>query len=435
LVGTGSSFGSDPARAIPAGRVARGRVRLPGSKSASHRHLNLALLAQRPVALDGLLAADDIGHFLTALEQMGWLVEKEGSSTRLAPPVHPAAGGTVYAGNAGTLCRFLTATLAAVPGRWILDGAPRLRERPLGPLVSALRDLGARIRYRGHSGFPPLEIEGGELVGGRVALDAGSSSQYLSALLMAALVARRPTEIAVEALTSAPYVGLTLRAIDRWGGSAAFDGSTATIRPGIAAPERVAVPADDSAAAYPAAAAVLTGGDVELLGLDPESGHGDRRMMEILERMGGEVSWSASGGLRVRGTGAPLQAVDQDMGDVPDQVPTLAALAPFARGTTRIRNVGHLRIKESDRLAAMAAELARLGATVEELEDGLVVRGTWADAPPPSEPVTVATWDDHRIAMSLALVGLRRPGVTVADPGVVDKSYPGFWCDFEDLLS
>lgn len=431
---TGSSSASEDPRRVPAGRVARGRVRLPGSKSASHRHLNLALLAGSPVTLDGLLAAEDIEHFLAALAGMGWRRETAAAGgLRLEPPSRPPAGGEIFAGNAGTLCRFLTATLAALPGRWTLDGTARLRERPVGPLVSALGRLGARIRYRGRTGFPPLEIEGGTLVGGRTRLDAGASSQFLSAIVMAGLVAPAPTTVEVESLTSAPYVGLTLRAVEAWGGTVSFDGERAAIRPGLTPPSRVAVPADDSAAAYPAAAAVLTGGDVVLEGLARDSGHGDRRLMEILHRMGGEAAWEGEA-LRVRGSGGPLAAVDEDMSDIPDQVPTVAALAPFAAGVTRIRDVGHLRIKESDRLAAMARELGRLGAVVEELEDGLVIEGTWADAAPPTDPVTVATWDDHRIAMSLALVGLRRPGVSIADPAVVAKSYPAFWEDFEALL-
>ena len=182
--------------------------------------------------------------------------------------------------------------------------------------------------------------------------------------------------------------------------------------------------ADFSAAAYPAAAAVLTGGEVELWPLGATSKQGDRRFMELLERMGARIDWTADG-LRV--TAGPLCAIDADLSASPDQVPTLAALAPFARGTTRITNVPHLRIKESDRLSAMASELERCGAAVEELPDGLVIPGVWAEQPPPATPVEVATWGDHRIAMSMALVGLRRPGVRIADPGVVAKSYPDFW--------
>ena len=430
---TGSSSGSEPRR-IPAGCVARGRVRLPGSKSASHRHLNLALLARRPVVLEGLLEAEDLALFLDVLQNLGWRVETGGAETSLSPPRRLPEAATLQAGNAGTLCRFLTASLTTLPGRWTLDGSPRLRERPIGPLVEALSRLGAEIDYDGRAGFPPIEIRGGSLRGGETVLDAGSSSQYLSAVTMAALVAAGPVTIRVKALTSAPYVALTVQAIGRWGGAVDVGESLVRVRPGLEAPDRIRIPADDSSAAYPAAAAALTGGRVDLVGLDPGSVHGDRRFLEILERMGARVTWQPDETVRIEGPQDSLSAVDEDFSDMPDQVPTLAALAPFARGTTRIRNVAHLRIKESDRLAAMSRELGRLGAAVEEGEDSLTVHGTWVDAPPPTEAVVVSSWDDHRIAMSLALVGLRRPGTRIGDPEVVAKSYPGFWDDFEGIL-
>jgi 3-phosphoshikimate 1-carboxyvinyltransferase len=194
----------------------------------------------------------------------------------------------------------------------------------------------------------------------------------------------------------------------------------------------VAVEGDYSAAAYPAAAALVTGGEVELHGLEPGSHQGDRGFLEVLERMGAEIEWQTEG-VRVA-AGSRLTAVDLDLSSMPDQVPTLAALAPFARGTTRIRNVPHLRLKESDRLAAMASELRKLGVEVTEIEDGLVIPGLWAETTPPEEQVVVDSHGDHRIAMSLALTGLRRPGVSVANSGVVAKSYPSFWSDLEGLL-
>jgi 3-phosphoshikimate 1-carboxyvinyltransferase len=203
------------------------------------------------------------------------------------------------------------------------------------------------------------------------------------------------------------------------------------VLPGLLPPPRLRVEADASAACYPAAAAALTGGGVVLEGVDAGSPQGDRRFFDLLAGMGAEVTWRP-GEVEVRGGG--LRAVDADLSTMPDQVPTLAALAPFARGTTHIRNVGHLRLKESDRLAAMAGELRRLGAEVEEGVDRLDVAGTWCDAAPPAGRVTVDAHGDHRIAMSLALVGLRRPGVTVGSPRVVGKSYPAFWQDFLGLL-
>ncbi|HLX10846.1 MAG TPA: 3-phosphoshikimate 1-carboxyvinyltransferase, partial [Thermoanaerobaculia bacterium] len=357
-----------------------------------------------------------------------------------AAVVAAAAGGTaaveIHCGNAGTMLRFLIASLAALPGRWRLDGVARLRERPVGPLVEALRGLGAEIRYLGRDGGVPLAVAGGTLRGGATRLDAGESSQYLSALLMAGLAAPRPLTVEVAALTSAPYVEVTLAAVRRCGGRIEAPRDAAGLRyrvlPGLTPPSRLRVEGDASAACYPAAAAALTGGNVVVEGVSADSPQGDRQFFELLAGMGAEVVWRGDE-VEVRG-GGRLRAVDADLSAMPDQVPTLAALAPFADGITRIRNVGHLRLKESDRLAAMAGELRRLGAAVEEGPDRLDIAGVWCDTPPPAGQVAVDAHGDHRIAMSLALVGLRRPGVAVASPHVVAKSYPGFWQDFLGLL-
>jgi 3-phosphoshikimate 1-carboxyvinyltransferase len=429
-------------QAIPSGRPARGRVRVPSSKSITHRYLNLALLARRPLILERPLLAEDTRLFLAALARCGWTVEERPEEIGLAPPgSHPPGDHPpveIFCGNAGTMLRFLIAALAAVPGRWLLDGVARLRERPVGPLVEALRRLGADIRYLGGPGRVPLEIAGATLGGGVTGLDAGESSQFLSALLMAGLAAPRPLTVEVTALTSAPYVEVTLAAARRCGGrieTLPAAGGTLRYRvlPGLLPPARLRVEGDASAACYPAAAAALTGGSVLLEGLTADSPQGDRRFLELLAGMGAEVAWSGDE-VAVRG-GLPLQAVEADLSAMPDQVPTLAALAPFARGTTRIRNVAHLRLKESDRLSAMASELRRLGAEVEEGTDRLDITGTWWQAPPPDGRVAVDAHGDHRIAMSLALVGLRRPGVLIESPQVVAKSYPAFWQDFLGLLA
>lgn len=437
---TGWSSTPGEAQAIPSGRQARGRVRVPPSKSITHRYLNLALLAGRPQVVERPLLAEDTRLFLAALVRCGWTVEERPQEVALAPPAGAATAAAapveIFCGNAGTMLRFLIASLAALPGRWRLDGVARLRERPVGPLVEALRGLGAELRYLARPGGAPLEIGGATLGGGATRLDAGASSQFLSALLMAGLAAPRPLTVEVAALTSAPYVEVTLAAARRWGGQiAALPGEGGGFRyrvlPGLCPPPRLRVEGDASAACYPAAAAALTAGSVVVEGLGAESPQGDRGFLELLAGMGAKVTWRG-GEVEVRG--GQLRAVDADLSTMPDQVPTLAALAPFARGTTRIRNVGHLRLKESDRLAAMAGELRRLGAEVEEGVDRLDVAGTWCDAPPPGDPVTVDAHGDHRIAMSLALVGLRRPGVAVASPQVVAKSYPAFWQDFLGLV-
>ena len=439
-------------RPIPAGRVARGSVTPPPSKSVTHRYLNLTLLSGREATIRRPLLAEDTRLFLEALAAMGWRVEASEEAARLAPPAaagrEATAEADLFCGNAGTLFRFLTASLAVLPGRWRLDGTPRLRERPVGPLVTALRELGARIEPGEADGSPyhaPLVVHGGALPGGRATLDAGESSQYLSALLMAGLRAAGPVELAVPALTSEPYVALTREAIRRFTAEASTDPVAELpggygVRPTPPAPPAgLTVEGDFSAACYTAAAAALTRGRVVLEGLSPASAQGDRRFLDLLGRMGAQVDWR---GERLEVVGRDLVALEVDLSAMPDQVPTLAALAPFAIGITRIYNVSHLRIKESDRLRALAVGLGRLGVPVEELPDGLLIPGCWAGGAPPArvgspagEPVVLDPVGDHRIAMAFALVGLRRQGVAVAHPEVVEKSYPGFWRDFDALLA
>jgi 3-phosphoshikimate 1-carboxyvinyltransferase len=424
---------------IPAGLRAAGRVVPPPSKSVSHRYLDLALLGGRPLRVDRLLAADDLDLFVAALRACGRPVRRAGDAVEIGAAAEASPAGEpvhIHCGNAGTMFRFLTASLTAIPGRFVLDGTPRLRERPIAPLVSALRALGAEVRFLGAEGHAPLAIEGGTLAGGRCALDASQSSQYLSALLMAGARARQPLEVEVTALRSDPYVDVTLAALAAFGlDLVRREGSTFRVRPATAreleaAPSKVRVEADYSAVAYPAAAAALTGGDVWIAGVEPGSAQGDRAFLEVLAEMGAAVDW-VDDAVRVRG--GPLRCVDVDFSSLPDQVPTLAALACFAEGITHIRNVAHLRWKESDRLAAVALEFRESGFSIEEAPDALHIEGLPSGVA--TTPVVVDSHDDHRIAMSLALVGLRRPGLAVAAPGVVAKSYPGFWRDLATLLS
>ncbi len=439
-------------RAVPSGKVARGRLAPPPSKSLTHRYLNLALLAGRPAAVERPLLAADTRLFLGALARLGWRVEASDEAARLTPPAEPVREAELDCGNAGTLFRFLTASLSTLPGTWRLDGTPRLRERPVGPLLAALRSLGAEIVCLEGEGFAPLVVHGGTLAGGRAVVAAGESSQYLSALLMAALRVPGETVLDVASLTSGPYVELTRQAIrrfaagggrdDRGGDPVAGGPERLTVSPcRLEPPAGLRVEADLSAACYPAAAAALTGGRVELAGVHRDSAQGDRGFFDLLARMGARVAWSDES---VEVAGGDLVAIEADLSTMPDQVPTLAALAAFARGTTRIYNVAHLRIKESDRLRAMSSGLSLLGFAVEELADGLVVTGRGSGggaraigpaAAGDGETRVVDPHGDHRIAMSLALVGLRRPGVVVADPEVVAKSYPAFWQDLESLLA
>lgn len=447
---------------VLAGRRATGTVAPPPSKSLTHRAFVLALLAGELLVVERPLEAEDTELFRQALERLGWRVDSVGETGAPATPPAACSGGPsaaasggpgaphrlalvpgprpsqaeLFCGNAGTMFRFLAAALAAIPGEWRLDGVPRLRERTVGPLIETLRALGAEIACEERQGFAPLAIHGRRLRGGRVTLDAGVSSQFLSALLMAALAAEGEVEIAVPALTSRPYVDLTLDAVARFGGRVEATADGYRVRPGLASPGTFRVEGDFSAAAYPAAAAALTGGRVLLTGLPAASRQGDRGFLDLLAAMGAQVEWrSEDDAVEVTGSGR-LEAVDRDLSAMPDQVPTLAALAPFAHGTTVVRGVPHLRIKESDRLAAMVSGLRAIGAEADETPDGLVVPGVWADRrpEPPLAPLAVDPHGDHRIAMSLAVAGLARPGVLIAHPEVVEKSYPRFWQDLVGLL-
>jgi len=425
------SSSAEPVR-VPAGGRVSGRARVSGSKSLTHRAYAAALLARRPVVLVRPLDAEDTRLFERALATLGFDVRRHDDRVDVVPTGRPVERGEILCGNAGTLFRFLVALLATVPGEWILDGTPRLRERPVGPLVDALIPLGVEIDWLEEPGHAPLRIHGGSFAGGCTALDAGESSQYLSALLLAGQRAAAPVEIEVERLVSTPYVDLTIDLILAQGGvvERPEEGLFRT-EPSALAGGEIEIEPDLSAAAYPAAAAALAGGALEIEGVRLDSRQADRRFLELLARMGAEVEATAGG---VRVARRELVAVTADLSDYPDQVPTLAALAPFALGTTRIENVAHLRIKESDRLAAMASELRRAGAEVEELADGLVIPGIWAAASPPAGPAVVDPHDDHRIAMAMALVALRRPNLSIANPQCVAKSYPLFWRDLAHWL-
>ena len=444
-----------PRIAVPAGLSVSGSVRPPSSKSVSHRMMNLTLLHGKRQRITKLLAAQDLDLFQAAFAARGWTVTGTAEDLLLEPPADAsdqALPARVDCGNAGTMFRFLVATCCVIDGVTIIDGTPRLRERPIAPLVSALRELGAEIEFLGEEGCAPLKIRGGDLRGGVTSIDAGESSQYLSALLMACGFLKEPTTIEVSSLVSTPYVDVTLAALERFGVRAprAQTGVAGSSRwlvepfeadqltPHSAKRDSFEIEADYSAAAYPAAAAMISGGSVVIEGLDRSSPQGDRQFLDVLVAAGGVMEWLSGrdgGPASVRFSGRPERALDVDLGDMPDQVPTLAAVAAFCPGTSRIRNVAHLRIKESDRLRAVALEWSKLGITVRETEDGLEIDGRpeWLTDSIHEAPCEIATYDDHRIAMSAALVGLKRP-LEVLDPGVVAKSYPGFWLDLFRLL-
>lgn len=379
----------------------------PGSKSVANRALVCAALAEGKSRIRGFARADDTKVLILALRHLGFRIEPAAPSDLLVD------GGGVTAkeaalnlGNAGTAYRFATAVASLGTGVFTLDGDARMRERPIGGLVAALRVLGSKIDYAGAEGFPPIRVTASGLAGGRVTVDSTASSQFLSALLLVSPLARGPVEIEhAGPVSSAGYVEMTRRVMESFGG-AKYRGTDYTVEP------------DAASGGYWAAIAAVTGGRARLRGVrlegQPESG-----FLDDLRRMGAKVA-SDNAGTTVEG--GALRGIEADMNGRPDSVPALAVTALFAEGRTRIRNVAHLRHKESDRLASLAHELGKLGARVAEHRDGLDI-----DPPAAVKRAEIETYKDHRLAMAFAIAGARVEGIMIRDPGVVSKSYPGFW--------
>jgi 3-phosphoshikimate 1-carboxyvinyltransferase len=419
--------GSPPAalELVPAGPAAM-RLAAPVSKSVTNRALLCAALAEGTSHLQGAAASDDAQAMAVALGELGaavaagaaaWRVE--GTGGRLVSPDRP-----LDARLSGTTMRFLAAAATLTLGGATVTGAPPLLRRPVGPLVAALRALGAEVADAG-GGLPPVTAAGGGLEGGRATVDAGASSQFASAVLLVAPYARRPVTLAAERLGAAAYVELTAALMQRFGAAVARAGPAAwRVEPGPYRAADLAVEYDASAAAHLFALAAATGGTVTVTNADPGTLQPDAALPALLAAMGATVTRDGAC-LTVRGP-ATLGPVDADLAAMPDQVTTVAALAALAPGRSRIRGVAVTRGHETDRLAALAAELAKLGVAVAELPDGLVVEGP---GPGRLRPARLATWGDHRMAMALAAVAARVPGVVLEDPACVVKTYPGFWDD------
>jgi 3-phosphoshikimate 1-carboxyvinyltransferase len=409
-------------------------VAVPGSKSLTNRALVLAALADGSSRLTNALFADDTVVMVEALRRLGFAVDVDERALQMRVEgrggVIPAATADLFVGGAGTAARFLTAMTCLGSGRYRLDGTARMRERPIGDLVDALTTLGASVTAT--RGSLPLLIDARGLRGGRTVIRGDVSSQFVSAMLMAAPYAAGDVELIVEGhLVAAPYVAMTLAAMAAFGIEVEHDDLRRfLVRAGQRyRPRDYAIEPDASGAAYFFAAAAITGGRVRAPGLSSASLQGDTRFVDVLAQMGCRVE-RAPDALTVQGPGPPgsmLRGVDVDLGAMSDQAMTLAAIAPFADGPTRIRGVAHIRHQESDRLAATAAELRRLGQEVEEFDDGLAV------TPQPVRPAVVQTYTDHRIAMAFAITGLRAPGIAIADPGCVAKTFPDFFDRLERL--
>lgn len=414
----------------PVNHPVRAEIRPPGSKSLTNRALLISALATGTSTLSGVLDSVDTRVMASGLQQLGIDVVADfqdhtitvaGQAGRL-----PAREAEIYCENSGTSIRFLTALCATGQGRYRLDGNQRMRERPIGPLVAALARAGVSIRCDLKNDCPPVVVDATGLNADQIDVDGSISSQYLSGLLMVAPAARRQLTICVHNdLVSRPYIDMTLEVMRSFG--ARFEEPVENrfvIEASGYRARAYDIEPDASAASYFFAAAAITGGEVTVHGLHRNALQGDVRFVEALEQMGCKVHW-AEQSISVRG--GSLRGIDLDMNDISDTAQTLACVAPFAEGPTRIRNVAHNRVKETDRIAAVVNELKRAGIRAEEHDDGMTV------FPGEPQPATICTYDDHRMAMSFALLGLKAQGIRIADPGCTSKTYPNFFQDLETL--
>jgi 3-phosphoshikimate 1-carboxyvinyltransferase len=412
-------------------------VRVPGSKSITNRALVLAALQSwwRPCVLTGALRSEDTEVMVRGLQQLGFKVTANWPVVRVDEhfsehPV-PANSADIFVANSGTTMRFLTALCALGRGRYRLDGIPRMRERPIEDLLSALREWGVNAYSEAGNGCPPVIVESNGLLPGYggATIRGNVSSQFVSALLMIGpFHETAPLQIMLEGtLVSEPYIKMTEAMLRDWGAIWWLPPNGYEFRTESKAhfgADTYAIESDATAASYFFAAAAITGGGICVAGLDRESIQGDVRFVDVLERMG--CRWIPSAiGLDIEG--GPLRGIDVDMNDISDTVMTLAAVACFAEGPTTIRNVAHIRIKETDRLSALATELRRVGAEVDEFADGLTI------TPRPLHGAEIETYNDHRMAMSMALIGLKVPGIVIKNPGCVAKTYPDFFRDLEGI--
>jgi 3-phosphoshikimate 1-carboxyvinyltransferase len=395
-------------------------VTIPGSKSVTARAMFLAACASGLSYLRLPLVSDDTEAFAAGLTALGYQAQWAGDDLAIMGSLSgpPAPSAEVYCRDSGTASRFLPALAAAGRGTFRFDASPQMRRRPIGPIAGALRDLGATITYEGEDGHLPLTVTSDGLAGAAVTLDASVSSQFLTALLMAAPLTRDGLAITVTGMVSAPYVDMTVRMMKQFGAKVKRDGETFTVQPGGYAARSFNVEPDASAASYFFAAAAITGQTALVPGLGVDSLQGDVAFARVLKRMGATVEvWPD--GLSVTGTGT-LHGAEVNMRDISDTMPTLAAIAPFADAPVRIVDVANTRVKESDRLEACAVNLRRLGIEVATGPDWIEI---WPGAP---KGAVIDCHGDHRIAMSFAVTGLRTPGIVLDDPDCVKKTFPGF---------
>ncbi len=408
---------------------ASGEVTLPGSKSLSNRILLLAALAKGTTTVTNLLDSDDIRHMLNALKLMG--VSYQLSDDRTVCTLEGLGGvfncdapTELFLGNAGTAVRPLTAALCMSRGRFTVTGEARMYERPIGDLIDAMRSLGADVTYQKDDGFPPLLINGADLSGGEVSIKGSISSQYLTALLMVSPLLSSNLIIKMDGeLVSKPYIDITLDVMARFGISVVnnnYESFEIVGQQSYISPGEIMVEGDASSASYFLAAAAIGGGPVTVHGTGTASVQGDAVFAKVLEQMGAEVEYSEHC-IKVTGTGK-LKGVDVDLNHIPDAAMTIATTALFAEGPTCIRNIYNWRVKETDRLSAMATELRKVGAVVDEGEDYIHI------TPPASiQAATIDTYDDHRMAMCFSLASFGGVNITINDPKCTSKTYPNYF--------
>ncbi len=417
----------------PLGTAVDARVSLPGSKSITNRALVCAGLAEGESELHGVLFADDTEAMLGCLHELGigLVLDRAGDrvDVRGVAGKPPTQGALLDARLSGTTSRFMLPVAALSHATVVIDGDEPLRVRPMADLLDALARLGAQLDPLGESGHLPVRMGADGLEGGEVTVRGDVSSQFLSGLLLAGPCMRHGLQVRVDGpLVSVPYVRMTLAVMAEFGASWQWDDDLITVEPSGYRPlARYRIEPDASAASYFFAAAAITGGRVRVDGLCADSLQGDVAFVDALESMGARVE-RGDDHIQVTGTGT-LVGVDVDFKDISDTAQTLAVVAPFATSPTTIRGIGFIRGKETDRIAAVVAELRRCGIDAEELEDGIRIH--------PGEPkaATIRTYHDHRMAMSFAVLGLRASGITVADPGCVAKTFPTFWEVLDTLRS
>ena len=419
----------DPIRRIS------GSITLPGSKSLSNRVLLLAMLSEGETLIENLLDSDDVRRMVDALAKLKISYEEDrpNKKIRVRGVVGriPVVEAKLFLGNAGTAIRPLTAALTLGHGRFVLDGIERMRERPIQDLLDGLNQLGAHVRSIYNTGCPPVEIIADGLLGGVTELSGAISSQYLSAILLTSPYAKTPVEIRIrDHLVSIPYVEMTIRLMSRFGVNVVvsedFRNFYINAPQNYQSPETYFVEGDASSASYFLAGAAITGGSVTVVGCGTESLQGDAQFAKVLEMMGAEVGWQANK-ITVQGSGN-LKGIDVDMNEMPDAAMTLAVTALFAKGTTAIRNIYNWRLKETERLKAVSCELKKLGASVDEGEDYLIIV-------PPRElmPAEISTYDDHRMAMAFSLAACSEVPITILNPTCVNKTFPDYFNQLSKL--